>query len=296
MDNYRLRSVCNDLNLRGVAVLSTHICEEARRRMLTAPLATAALGRTITAALLAGTMVKDKHKIGLQFRGSGPLKEVYADCDGIGRVRGYVAAPDAALELAGDADAIRLPNVNRGLGAGVLSVTSDLGLRERYQGVVPILFGDIAGDLGHYFETSAQIPSYVNIGLWLREDGSVEAAGGLMVQKMPGASDTALGEIDGNLLGLPPLLGMFQQNDAPHQILRRVFAGFNTTLFEPEPITYYCPCNRERVERTLIALGEEELQDMKDTDRGANIRCEFCNEQYDFTAEDLDGLLSRSKK
>ncbi len=290
--NRRVRVTSRELNLRGVALVTTGLCEEARLRGGGGPLAAAALGRALNAALLASTMVKGNHRIGLQFKVAGPLKEVYADADGEGNVRGYVLAPDAEAPPRPDGQ----PDVNRGLGAGVLSVTSDLGLRERYQGIVPLLHGDIAGDLAHYFSVSAQIPSHVDLGFWLGDDGSVAAAGGLLLQNLPGAGEDAFARLEGNLLGLPPLQTVLRREDAPEYMLERVFHGFQYEVNATEPVSFRCPCSRSRVERTLIALGEDELQDMIEKEAGAEVRCEFCNEFYRFDRTELESLLDRSRQ
>ncbi len=291
MQDGRLRVVGHGLDVRAVSVTTTAICEEARRRHGGSALATVALSRALTTALLVGAMtVKDRHRVGLQFRGDGSLGEVYADADGLGNVRGYVMNPFAEIPpVDGHYD------LAAGLGNGFLSVTSDMGLKERYAGIVELTTRDFAGDVMHYFQQSAQTPTYAAVGVSLNDDGSVEAAGGFLVQSLPGKGENPLRQVEGNILGLPPLMGLLREKEGRQRVVDGIFHGFEHDVLADEPIRYSCPCSRERVERTLIALGESEVADMLASDAGANVRCEFCNEQYSFTAGDLENILDRMR-
>jgi molecular chaperone Hsp33 len=240
------------------------------------------------AAWAAGAVVKGKDRVGLQFRGSGPLAEVYADADGEGNVRGYVSNPLV------DASPHEWQDVGKALGAGVLNVTTDMKMRHQYRSVVPLLKGDVTGDVEYYFQTSVQIPSVMDLGTWLHDDGTVAVSGGYLLQALPGAAKNALAELEGNLFGLPPLRTLMADEEGLHRLLERVFMGYAFTA-TAAPLRFHCPCSRSRVERTLIALGAEELQDMLEKEQGAEVRCEFCCEHYSFLADDLREIIGKAR-
>lgn len=290
MHDVLLRTVSHELNLRAACVRTVAVCEEARRCHGTSPLATIALGRALNCALLMSTLVKGRHKVALQYCGDGPLREIYADADGLGHVRGYVRHPDVTGQFVDGR-----PDVGVALGKGVLSVTTDLGVRDRYQGIVPLQSGEVGPDFGYYLATSMQIPSIVNVGTFVDASGGVVAAGGFLVQCLPGAGQEQLAEIEGNILGLPPLAGLLGVEQEPARLLAQIFHGYRYELFAPEPVWYACPCNRARVERTLIALGTAEIRAMIAEDGGADVRCEFCGRHYRLSARDLEELLQRSE-
>lgn len=288
--DHLVRAFCPELNVRVACVDATAAAEESRRRHQSTPLATVALSRAVAGALLMGSSLKGNQRVGLQFKGNGPLKEVYADADGEGNVRGYVVNPAADLPLRdGRFD------VAGGLGLGLLNVTTDLGLRNTYQGVVALESGEMALDLANYLAQSAQIPSVVSLGVYIETDGSVGAAGGFIVQAMPGASPDALSQLEGNILGLPSWSVMAKDGLEPADIVQRIFAGHGFEVLSSEAVRYRCRCSRERVERTLLALGETELRDMAATNHGAEVTCEFCSEHYAFTEEELLELVARGK-
>jgi molecular chaperone Hsp33 len=291
LNDHWLIATSAELNVRVVCVDSTQLCEEARRRHETKPLATVALSRALTGALLMGSSLKGKQRVGLQYRGSGPLKEIYADADGEGNVRGYALNPGADIPLReGRFD------IAGGLGAGILSVTTDLGLRDTYQGVVALESGEMAADLANYLYKSAQIPSIVNFGVWLNENESVGAAGGFLVQALPGAKDEILEDLEGNVLGLPPLSTMVRDGMSPEEILGRIMHGYRYEILATGEVHYSCRCSRDRVERTLIALGSNELRDMATENHGAEVKCEFCGERYSFTETELIDLVERAQE
>lgn len=295
VNDHQVRVVGKDIDLRGVSVSTRELCEEARRMHGTSPVATVALAQALTGSLLMSAVtVKGPNKVGLQLRGDGPLREVYADADGLGRVRGYVG--HALLEEeagASDSPGREGLNVKEVLGTGFLSVTTDLDMADRYHGIVSLLPSDMAGNIMHYFHTSVQIPTYASIAVDLHEDGSVAAAGGFLVQNIPGKHDSSLAEVEGNILGLPPLLRLLREEGGTARIMEGVFHGYRHEVLGREEISYTCPCSRERVERTLIALGQDELEDMLVQDMGAEIKCEFCARQYTLNADDLLELLRR---
>ncbi len=284
-----VRVTSRDLNVRAACVNATATCEEARRRHQSSPLASVALGRTMSAALLLGATLKDQQRVGVQFKGTGPLREVYADSDGAGNVRGYVLRPEAEVPLREG----RL-DISKGLGAGVVSVTTDLGMRDVYQGVVELVDGEMSQDIAHYLLSSAQIPSIVELGVHMADDGSIAGAGGFLVQVLPGENEGALRKLEGNILGLPPASVVAKEGLEPLDILERVFSGFDIEVVAEDPVAYQCRCSRERVERTLIALGCDELESMVAENHGAEVKCEFCAEFYRFTEDELQELIQQA--
>lgn len=285
-----VRAYSPDLNVRVACVDATAAAEEARRRHQSMPLATVALARAVTGALLMGSSLKGNQRVGLQYKGNGPLKEIYADADGEGNVRGYVVNPKADLPLRdGRFD------VAAGIGLGYLNVTTDLGLRNTYQGVVALESGEMALDLANYLSQSAQIPSVVSLGAYVEGDGRVGAAGGFLVQAMPGATPEVLTRLEANILGLPVWSAMAKDGLEPEDIVQRILAGHGFEVLSSEAVRYRCRCSRERVERTLLALGEDELRDMAATNHGAEVTCEFCSERYAFTEGDLLTLIERGR-
>ena len=283
----QLRVVGKDIDLRAVCVVTTALCEEARQKHGTIGVATEALAQALTGALLTGAVtVKGWNKVGLQFRGEGPLGEIYADANGQGHARGYVGNPAAELpRVDGSWD------LKAALGTGFLSVTTDLDLAERYHGVVSLLPGEMAPNLVHYFDTSAQIPTYVGLTVELNEDGSVAMAGGFLVQNIPGTNAGSLRDVEGNILGLPRLSRLLREEGGMQKLMEGVFRGYRHDVLGEDDVAYVCPCSRARVERTLIALGQDELEDMLVQDMGAEIKCEFCAETYSLNADDLLELL-----
>lgn len=288
--DHLVRAYSPELNVRVACVDATAAAEEARRRHQSTPLATVALARAVAGALLMGSSLKGNQRVGLQYKGNGPLKEVYADADGEGNVRGYVLNPAADLPLRdGRFD------VAGGIGLGFLNVTTDLGLRNTYQGVVALESGEMALDLANYLSQSAQIPSVVSLGVYVEGDGRVGAAGGFLVQAMPGAAPEVLTRIEANILGLPTWSAMAKEGLEPEDVVQRILSGHGFEVLASDPVRYRCRCSRERVERTLLALGEEELLDMAATNHGTEVTCEFCSEHYAFSEGELRALIERGK-
>jgi molecular chaperone Hsp33 len=288
--------------LRGIAAVTTDTADDARRRHGTYPVASAALGRALTAALLLGQTLKGDERVSLQFNGDGPMREVFAEADAGGRVRGYVRRPAVALPSKnGKLD------VGGALGrAGTLQVMRWSPGAAPYQGVVPLVSGEIAEDVASYLTTSDQIPSVVSLGVFVEVDGRVAAAGGFVVQRMPidgahawnGDADAKLSleeeriisRVEANLAPLPGASTLVGQGATPRSLIETVLAGLEPRVVAEGPVQFFCPCSPERVIRTLVTLGPDDLERLAREHGGTTATCHFCNTDYRFEAEDLRRL------
>lgn len=290
-----VRATALDGAVRAFALDTTGVVAELQRIHGTAPAVTAALGRVATGALLFGAMLKEpQHLVTIKVQGDGPAGTVLATADGRGGVRGLVEnpCPDVPQSRDGKLDVAGVVGTK-----GQLVVTRELGLRQPYASTVELVSGEIGQDLAYYLARSEQIPSAVGIGVFVRADGSVEAAGGYLVQLLPGVSEEQTDEIESTIRSLPHPTTMLREGDTPEQILRRIFGNRFETLSTNE-VRFDCPCSRERAERALILIGAAELESLRqnDADKGfSELTCEFCKTQYRFTMEELDALIRAAR-
>lgn len=274
--------------IRAFAAVTTALAEEARRRHDCYPVAAAALGRTMTAALLLASNLKTDEYLTIRLEGDGPLGGVVADAHSSGTVRGYVRHPQIELPLHNGKLA-----VGQGVGKGFIHVTRFTGMKEPFTGSVPLVSGEVGEDVANYLLVSEQTPSTVSLGVLVNPDGSVAAAGGLLVQAMPGAEEELLAAVEGNLSSLPPISQLVNEGSDAAAILAKVFAGLPSTRFEPGQLAFRCQCSTERVENMLISLGRAELQEMAGEGR-AEICCHFCGETYTLGRERLEELVQQA--
>ena len=284
-----VRAISADGMVQAAAICSRDITERARQIHKTLPVATAALGRTLAAASMMGNALKsDGASLTLQFKGGGPLGTVLAVSDNQGNVRGYVTNPHVDIPLRPDGKL----DVGEAVGhEGTLTVIKDLHMREPYVGTIDLLGGEIAEDIAGYFVESEQIPTACALGVLVDRDQSVKAAGGYLIQLLPGAGEDVITKVEGGIMAAGPVSALLDRNDDPEQLLRDVMSDFDLKILETCPVTYKCYCSRERVERALISLGRKELEEMLAEQGGCQMTCQFCDAVYDFSAEDLKGLL-----
>lgn len=286
-----VRATAREGRVRAISVDTTEIVAELRRIHGTDPAVTAALGRTVTGALLLSALLKEeRHSVTLRIQGDGPAGTLIASANGAGEVRGLVGNPRPDVEQARDGKL----NVSGVVGrTGRLAVTRDLGLRQPYIGTVELVSGEIGDDLAHYLARSEQVPSAVGIGVYVQADGSVEAAGGYMVQLLPEADDTDADAVETAVRALPHPTVMLREGDTPEKMLARIFPeGYD--LLARTGVRFRCTCSRERAEKALILLGADELEAMRAENRDtghSEIVCEFCKTAYRFTDEEVDGLI-----
>ena len=284
-----VRAISTDGLVQAAAICSRDLTERARQIHKTLPVATAALGRTLAAASMMGNALKsDGASLTLQFKGGGPLGTVLAVSDNEGNVRGYVTNPHVDIPLRKDGKL----DVGTAVGhEGTLTVIKDLHMKEPYVGTIDLLGGEIAEDVAGYFVESEQIPTACALGVLVDRDQSVKAAGGYLIQLMPGAAEDTIAKVEGGIMAAGAVSAILEKNDDPEAMLRTVMSDFDLKILETCPVEYRCYCSRERVERALISLGRTELEQMLSEQGGCQLTCQFCDAVYEFTAEDIQRLL-----
>jgi len=286
---YILRATAANGDVRLFAAITTDMVEEARKIHNLSPTASAALGRFITAASMMGVMLKgEKDTLTLTMNGGGPLGNLVAVSNSKGNVKAYVSHPEVDLPLneKGKLDVGGAVGRN-----GFLNVVKDLGLREPYVGQVPIRTGEIGDDIAYYFTVSEQVPSAVALGVLVDTDISVKAAGGLIVQMMPGANEFLADIITFRLQEIPPLSQLIAEGKSGEDILNMLFDDMDLKIYEKIECKYECDCSRERVERALIALGREELNRLYEEEDRIELQCHFCNTKYVFEKEEIKNMI-----
>lgn len=287
VQDYWIRSVTDDGTVRAMAAVTTATVEQARRRHGTAPTATAALGRSLTAAGLLGVALKAGQTIQVRILGDGPLGGVLAMSDAAGMVRGYVANPDVHLPLTASGKL----DVGGAVGRGTLHVTLDLGLRVPYHGSVPLVSGEIAEDLASYLVISHQIPSVVALGVLVSPSERVMAAGGLIVQVMPGADARTVSYLEQRAGVLPAVTSMISRGRTPEEMVEAVLGEMPNQVVERGAVRFRCRCTRRKVQHVLISLGESDLREILAEQGQVEVRCNFCGARYLFDGEDVDELI-----
>ena len=284
-----VRAISTDGMVQAAVICSRELTERARQIHKTLPVATAALGRTLAAASMMGNALKgDGASLTLQFKGGGPLGTVLAVSDSGGNVRGYVTNPHTDIPLRADGKL----DVGTAVGhEGTLTVIKDLHMKEPYVGTIDLLGGEIAEDIAGYFVESEQIPTACALGVLVDRDQSVKAAGGYLIQLMPGAGEDTITKVEGGIMAAGAVSALLDKDDDPEHLLRAVMSDFELKILETCPVAYKCYCSRERVERALISLGREELEQMLEEQGGCQLTCQFCDAVYDFSADELRGLL-----
>jgi molecular chaperone Hsp33 len=288
-----VRATALDGLVRAFAIDSTATVGELRRRHATDPAVTAALGRLATGTLLFGAMLKEEDQlVTVRVQGNGPAGTLLASANGNGEVRGLVSNPRPDVEQVNDIGKL---NVSGVVGTeGRLTVTRDLGMRQPHTSTVELVSGEVGEDLAHFLATSEQIPSAVGIGVFVQTTGDVEAAGGYIVQLMPGITDSQAARIESVIRNLPHPTTMLRDGDSPERMLTRIFDK-DLQILENKPVRFHCPCSKERAERALMLLGREELKAIIDADaaKGATeVVCQFCTASYRITIVELEALLS----
>ncbi len=294
MSDQLVRAISRDGFLKAAAVSTRDLTERARQIHKTTPVATAALGRALAACSMMGNALKgDGASVTLQIKGGGPLGTVLTVSDNEGYVRGTVDNPAADLPLRPDGKL----DVGGAVGCdGTLTVVRDLHMKEPYVGSVALLGGEIAEDLAAYFVESEQIPTACGLGVLVDRDRSVLAAGGYLIQLLPGAGEDVISKVEGGILTAGAVTGLLREDGDPASLLRRVLPEFDLEILETSPIGYRCNCSRERMERALISLGPEELQSLLDDQGHADLTCRFCDSVQHFSREQLEALLAGMKK
>ncbi|MEG9298859.1 Hsp33 family molecular chaperone HslO [Mangrovibacillus sp. Mu-81] len=293
MNDYLVKALAYDGQVRAYAVNSTEAVGEAQRRHDTWPTASAALGRSISAGVMMGAMLKGENKLTVKVEGGGPIGAILVDSNAKGEVRGYVTNPHVHFDLNehGKLD------VRRAVGtSGTLSVVKDIGMRDHFSGQVPIVSGELGEDFTYYFVTSEQVPSSVGVGVLVNPDHSILAAGGFILQLMPGTEDETITKIEERLSKIPPISKLIEKGLTPEEVLEEVLGKGEVKILEKMPVSFKCQCSKDRFANAIISLGESEIQDIIDEDQQAEAKCHFCNETYVFSDKELEELKDEAKK
>ena len=292
MSDYIVRATAGDGSIRAFAATTKELVQKAREIHHTSPVASAALGRLLTAAAMMGSMLKgEKDLVTLQIRGDGPLQGLVVSGDCHGQVKGYVFNPNVELP---DKYPGKL-NVGGAVGAGYLDVIKDIGMREPYAGRIELVTGEIAEDLTYYFAQSEQTPSAVGLGVLVETDTSIRRAGGFMIQLLPGADEGMVSQLEEKLGNVPHVTNLLDAGKTPEEILEFLLGDMGLRILDRLPAAFTCNCDRQRVEKALISIGREELEKIIEEDGKANLHCHFCAKEYDFTKSDLLRLLEEAK-
>ncbi|SES22586.1 molecular chaperone Hsp33 [Gracilibacillus ureilyticus] len=288
MKDFLLKATAFDGEVRAYAIRSTNTVEEARRRQDTWATASAALGRTVTITAMLGAMLKDDAKLTVKLEGDGPIGAVITDANAKGEVRGYVLNPHVDFE----SNAQGKLDVRRAVGTqGTLSIVKDLGLKSNFTGQVPIVSGEVSEDFTYYLANSEQIPSAVGAGVLVNPDHTILAAGGFIIQMLPGASEKTIERVEQQIASIDPISKLIQNGKTPEEILELLVGGKeHLKILEEMPVSFSCPCSKERLAAAITSLGNEEIDAMIREDHGATATCHFCNETYSFNIEELKEL------
>ncbi|MEM1503639.1 Hsp33 family molecular chaperone HslO [Domibacillus sp. 8LH] len=288
MKDYLVKAIAHNKQVRAYAAITTETIEEARRRHDMLAVASVVLGRSMTAGVILGAMLKGEEKLTVKMNGGGPIGTILVDANTKGEVRGYVSNPHAyaGLNQEGSLDIKSAVGTN-----GILSVTKDIGLNQPVIGQVSIASGEISEDFTSYLLHSEQIASSVGAGVLVNPDFTIQAAGGFVIQLMPNTEEKTIRLIEERLQTMPSISSMIGQGVTPEQILIQLLGEENITILETIPVQFQCECSRDRISNAISSLGSEEIRDMIDTDGQAEATCHFCNESYHYTKEDLETLL-----
>lgn len=293
-NDYMVRATAANAQIRAFAVTSRGVAEYARAAHDLSPVATAALGRTMSGALMMADMLKGPQDLlTIQIDGDGPIGRILVTADNHGGVKGYVDHPDVELPP----NAFGHLNVGGAVGQGTLTVIRDLGLKDPYVGQTALQTGEIAEDLTYYFAVSEQIPSSVGLGVLVdRQKNCVREAGGFVVQLMPFAEEDVIAKLEENLKGIDSVTQMLSAGDTPEKMLERVLQDLDLIITDKAPVTFHCNCCKEKYERALVLLGKEEVQQLASDNEPVEIVCRFCGHKYVFTPQELQEVLAQIEK
>ena len=292
MNDYIIRATAANDQIRAFAAVTTEMVETAREHHNTSPVATAALGRLLTAGAMMGSMMKgEKDVLTLQIKAGGPLQGITVTVDSQGNIKGYVGNPDVCIP----ANSKGKLDVAGAVGPGFLTVIKDMGLKEPYSGQVMLQTCEIAEDLTYYFATSEQVPSAVGLGVLMNKNNTVRQAGGFIVQLMPFAEEEVISRLEQNVQKINSVTNLLEEGHTPESLLEKVLEGFDVQINEKMDTRFRCNCSKERVAKALISIGRKELNEMIQEGKPIEMNCHFCNTNYNFTVEELKEILRRCK-
>lgn len=292
MADYIVRATAANNQIRAFAATTRDLTEKARSVHNTSPVATAALGRLLTAGAMMGTMMKgDKDILTLQIKAGGPINGITVTADSKANVKGYVGNPEVMLPP----NAKGKLDVAGAVGVGLLQVIKDMGLKEPYVGQTVLQTSEIAEDLTYYFATSEQVPSSVGLGVLMEHDNTVKQAGGFIIQLMPFTDEGVIDALEKKLSDVTSVTSMLDAGDTPEMILEKLLGDFGVQITDKVPANFYCNCTKHRVEKAIISIGGKDIQEMIDDQKPIEVNCHFCNTNYEFSVEELKQILKKSR-
>lgn len=292
MSDYIVRATAANGQIRAFAATTRDMVEHARSAHNTSPVASAALGRLLTAGAMMGSMMKgDKDILTLSLKGDGPMNGVTVTADSSANVKGYVNIPDVMLppNSKGKLD------VSGAIGNGILTVIKDMGLKEPYVGTTELISGEIAEDLTYYYATSEQVPSSVALGVLMERDNTVKRAGGFIIQLMPFAEDEVIDRLEMKISEITSITKLLDDDYTPEMILEFILGDQELEIHEKIDTKFLCNCSKERMAKGIIAIGKKDLMEIIDDNEPIEVNCHFCNSHYNFTVDELVYLLNKSK-
>ena len=294
MADYLIRGTAANDFVRAFAVTSAAVTETARKAHDLSPVASAALGRTLAAALMMGADMKNENDVlTIQFLGDGPIGGITATANSRGEVKGFVNNPSVILPP----NEFGKLDVGGAVGRGSLQVLKDIGLKEPYAGQVDIQNGEIAQDLTYYFAVSEQVPSVVSLGVLTdRTDYSIRCAGGYIIQLMPGCPEDIIPQLEQACISAPPVTEMLKDGMTPETILEKLLGPLDFRVMDRMPVAFRCDCSRQRVEKALIALGQKEIRSLIAEGNPVTLNCHFCNTDYTFSVDELIDILQKARE
>ncbi|MCD8890211.1 Hsp33 family molecular chaperone HslO [Staphylococcus arlettae] len=286
--DYIIKALAFDGQIRAYSALTTETVQEAQTRHYTWPTASAALGRTMTATLMMGAMLKGEQKLTVTLDGQGPVGKVIADADAQGNVRGYVTQPQTHFPLnnVGKLDVSRAVGTN-----GSLTVVKDIGMKDYFSGSSPIVSGEVGDDFTYYFAKSEQVPSSVGLGVLVNPDNTIKASGGFIIQVMPGAQEETITQLEEAISNMTPVSQLIDQGISAEGLLYEILGEENVQILEELPAQFECNCGHDKFLNSIKGLGEAEIKDMIEQDHGAEAECHFCRNKYQYSEAELQSLI-----
>lgn len=293
MSDYIVRATAGNGQIRAFAASTKKLVEYARSVHNTSPVATAALGRLLTAGSIMGSMMKgDDDVLTLQIQCGGPIGGITVTADSKGNVKGYVNNPEVIIP----ANAQGKLDVGAAVGVGFMNIIRDMGLKEPYVSQTALQTSEIAEDLTYYFATSEQVPSSVALGVLMEKNNTVKQAGGFIIQLMPFADEEIISKLEAKLGSFTSITALLDQGFTPEMVLEEVLGEFGVDILETYPVKFHCDCSKKRVEKAIISIGKEDIREMINDGEDITINCHFCNKNYTFSIDELREISEKRSK
>lgn len=292
MSDYIVRATAGNGQIRVFSATTKDIVEYARSVHNTSPVATAALGRLLTAGSIMGSMMKgDDDVLTLQIKSEGPIGGITVTADSKGNVKGYVNNPNVILppNPQGKLD------VGTAVGPGMLNIIKDMGLKEPYNSQTDLQTSEIAEDLTYYFAASEQVPSAVALGVLMEQNNTVKQAGGFIIQLMPFADEETISKLEEKLAGFTSITALLDKGYTPEMVLEDVLGDLGVEILERIPVKFHCNCSKDKVEKAIVSIGKNDLKEMIDDGEDITVNCHFCNTNYKFTLDELREIMESGK-